>query len=80
MYNTCEWFHLGQTTDLKQRIRKHKSDVSHRQNSLCKKCSGHLRDRSRTKEPFFRINPFLYENKKELREMETTVEYLSINC
>ena len=32
------------------------------------------------KNPFFRINPFLYENKKELREMETTVEYLSTNC
>ena len=69
---------------LKQRIRKHKSDVFHPQNSFCKKCSEHLRDCSRMKEPFFRIYPFLYENKKELREfkekMETTVKYLSINC
>ena len=81
MCNTCEWFYLGQTTNLKQRIRKHKSDVFHPQNSFCKKCS-------RMKEPFLKTYPFLYENKKELcefkekryYEMETTVKYLSINC
>ena len=38
MCNTCEWFYLGQTANLKQRIRKHKSDVFHHQNSFCKKC------------------------------------------
>ena len=54
MCNTCEWFYLGQTTNLKQRIRKHKSDVFHSQNSFGKKCSEHLRDCSRMKEPFFR--------------------------
>ena len=70
MCNTCEWFYLGQTTNLKQRIRKHKSDVFHPQNSFCKKCSEHLRDCSRMKEPFFRIYPFSYENKKELREFK----------
>ena len=70
MSNTCEWFYLGQTTNLKQRIRKHKSDVFHPQNSFCKKCSEHLRDCSKMKEPFFRIYPFLYENKKELREFK----------
>ena len=40
------------------------------QNSFCKKCSEHLRDCSKMKEPFFRIYPFLYENKKELREFK----------
>ena len=29
MCNSCEWFYLGQTTNLKQRIRKYKSNVSH---------------------------------------------------
>ena len=65
-----QWFCLGQTTNLRWRIRKHKSDVFHLQNSFCKKCSEHLRDCSRMKEPFFRICPFLYENKKELREFK----------
>ena len=49
MPNTCEWFYLGQTANLKQNIRKHKSDVFHSQNSFCEKCSEHLRDRSRMK-------------------------------
>ena len=53
MCNTCEWFYLGQTTNLKQRIRKYKSDVFHPQNSFCKKRSEHLRDCSRMREPFF---------------------------
>ena len=66
MCNTCEWFYLGQTTNLKQRIRKHKLDAFHPQNSFCKKCSEHLRNCSTMKETFFRIYPFLYENKKEL--------------
>ena len=68
MYNTCELFYLGETTNFKQRIRKHKSDIFHPQNIFCKKCSEHLRDCRRMKEPFFRIYLFLYENKKELRE------------
>ena len=38
--------------------------------SFCKECSEYLRDRSRMKEPFFRIYPFLNENKKELREFK----------
>ena len=54
--------------NLKQIIRKHKSDVFHPQNSFCKKCLEHLRDWNRMKETFFTIHPFLYENKKELRE------------
>ena len=64
MCNTSEWFYLGQPINLKQRIRKHKLDVFHPQNSFCKKCWEHLCDFSRMKEPFFRIYPFLYENKK----------------
>ena len=38
MCNTFKWFYLGQTKNLKQGIRKHKSDVFHPQNSFCKKC------------------------------------------
>ena len=70
MCNTCKWFYLGQTTNLKQIIRKHKSDAFYPQNKFRKKCSEHLRDFSRMKEPFFRIYSFLYENKKELREFK----------
>ena len=65
--NACEWFYLRQTTNLKQRIRRDKSDVFNSQNSFCKKRSEHLRDCSRMEQPFLRIYPFLYENKKELR-------------
>ena len=63
-------FNLGHTTSLKQRVRKHKSDVFHPPNSFYKKCSEHLRDCSRMKEPFFRIYPFLSDNEKELREFK----------
>ena len=70
MCNTCEWFYLGQTNNLKQRIKKHKSDVFHPQNSFCKKYSGRLRSCSRMREPFLRIYPNLFENKKELREFK----------
>ena len=70
MCNACEWFYLAQTANLKKRIRKHKSDVFHLQKSFCKKCSEHFRDFSRMKELFFRIYPFLYENKKELHEFK----------
>ena len=34
MCNNCEWFYLGQTANLKQRIRKHKSDVFYPQNTF----------------------------------------------
>ena len=68
--NTCEWFYMSQTNNLKQRIRKHKSGVFLPQYSFCKKCSEHLRDYSRMKEPLFRNYPFLYENKKELLEFK----------
>ena len=58
MCNTCQWFYLGQTTNSKQRIRKHKSNVFHPQNSFCKKCSEHLRGYSIMKEPFSEFTHF----------------------
>ena len=64
MCNTCEWFYLGQTTNLKQRIRKHKSDVFHPQISFCKKCSEYLLDCSRMKEPFSEFTHFYMKIKK----------------
>ena len=32
--NNCDYFYLGKTIDFKQRIRIHKSDVKHPQNSM----------------------------------------------
>ena len=71
--DTCDWFYQGQTANLKQRIRKHKSDVFHPQSIFSKKCSEHWRDCRRMKEPFFRIYSFLYENIKELREFKEKI-------
>ena len=53
MCNTCKWFYLWRTINLKQRIRRHKLDVFHAKNSFCKICSEHLRDCSRIKEQGF---------------------------
>ena len=50
--NNCDYFYLGKTIDFKQRIRKHKSDVKHPQNSTCRECAEHLRDCAKI-EPFF---------------------------
>ena len=41
---TCDNFYLGQTQDLKQITRKHKSDVKNLHNSTCRICSEHLGD------------------------------------
>ena len=61
MCNTCEWFYLGQTANLKHRIRKDKSDIFHPQNSFFfKKCSEHLCDCIRMKEPFFKKRTHFY--------------------
>ena len=73
MCNTCEWFYLGQTTNLKQRIRKHKSDVFHPQNSFCKKCSEHLRDFSRMKETFLEFIHFYMRIKKNYASLKKNV-------
>ena len=41
--NNCDFLYIGQTEELKQRKRKHKSDAIHLSNSNSKKCSEHLR-------------------------------------
>ena len=37
--SNCDEFCLGETGDLKQRLRKHKSNIYHLDNSMCKRCS-----------------------------------------
>ena len=59
--NNCDFFYIGQTEELKQRTRKHKSDVIHPNNSNCKICSERLRTCSKMKEPYFNIYLSLYE-------------------
>ena len=56
--NNCDYFYLGKTIDFKQRIRKHKSDVKHPQNSTCRECAEHLRNCAKI-EPFFRFIRFI---------------------
>ena len=56
--NNCDFLYFGQAGKLKQRTRKHKSDVIHPNNSNCKKCSEHLRACSKMKEPYFNIYRF----------------------
>ena len=58
---------LGITINFKQRIRKHKSDVIHPQNSACRECAEHLRDCVKI-ETFFRIYPFYQEKDHYLRD------------
>ena len=64
MCNTCEWFYPGQTTSLKQRIRKHKSDVFHPQNSFCKKFLEHLHIVVERKNLFLEFTQFYMKIKK----------------
>ena len=64
--NNCDFFYIRQTEELKQRTRKHKSDVIYSNNSNCKKCSEHSRTCSKMEEPYFNIYPFLYEENKYL--------------
>ena len=63
-------FSILSTEELKQRIRKDKSDVIHPKNSNCKKRAEHLRTCSKFKEPYFNYYPFLYEENKYLREFK----------
>ena len=67
IYNHCEYFSLRKTIEFKQRIRKHKSDVKHPQNSTCRECAEHLRDCAKF-EPFFQIYPFYHEKDHYLRD------------
>ena len=53
--NNCDFFYIGQTEELKQRTRKHKSDVIHPTNSNCKKRSEHLKTSSKMKESYFNM-------------------------
>ena len=69
---------IGQTEELKQHTRKHKSDVIHPNNCNCKKCSEYLRTCSKMKGPYFNIYTFLYEENKYLREFKET-RYI-LNC
>ena len=68
--NNCDFFYIGKTEELKQRTRKHKSDVIHPHSSHCKKCSEHLRTCSKMKERYFNIYLLLYEENKYLRELK----------
>ena len=64
--NNCDYFYLGKTIDFKQRIRKHKSDVEHSQNSTCREFTKHLRDCAKN---FFRFTCFIM---KKIITLETT--------
>ena len=68
--NSCNFFYIGQTEELKQLTRKHKSDVIDPNKSNCKNCSEHLRTFPKMKEPYFNIYAFLYEENKYLREFK----------
>ena len=61
----CWMFYIGETSDLKPRTRKHKSDVKHPKNSFCRTLSEHLRSCSRP--PSFTIYPILYVNNQPRR-------------
>ena len=66
----CDEFYIGQTQNFKQRIRKHKSDIKHPNNSTCKRCTNHIRVCTKGKEPFFKIYPFYYINDNNIREFK----------
>ena len=72
MYETCEWFYLGQTSYLKQRIRKHKSDLLHTQKSFFLEFIHFY--------PRIKKNCAKNERKTFHFKMDTTIECLSINC
>ena len=65
--NKCRQFYLGKTDDIKQRCRKHASDVRIPSNSNCRECAEHLRSCSALGEPFFTMFPFYYVDNPHLR-------------
>ena len=68
----CRENYIGKAKTVKSRVSKHASDVRLPHNSKCKKCTNHLREHSKLKEPFFRYYPFFYVNEPGLRHfMET---------
>ena len=65
----CKWcwkFYIGETADLKKRIRKHKSDIKHPKNSFCKVLGDHLRKCSPS--PAFIIFPMYYVDEQSRRK------------
>ena len=62
----CWRFYIGETSDLKKRTRKHKSDVKHPKNSYCRELAEHLRSCSRSS-PQFHIFPLLYVDDRNKR-------------
>ena len=65
----CCWkFYIGETVEIKQRIRKHISDVFHPENTKCKKLVSHLLECSMEKEPYFHIYPVYYVADKARRK------------
>lgn len=68
----CTDTYLGKAKSVKSRVSKHISDVRHPHNSQCRKCTDHLREHSKLKEPFFYFFPFYYVEEPGLRHfMET---------
>lgn len=63
----CWKFYVGESGDVKKRIRKHKSDVHKIHNSNCKTLSLHLRKCSKLREPFFYIYPLYYVDDRQRR-------------
>ena len=61
----CWKFYIGETSDMKKRTRKHKSDVSHPRNSNCRELAEHLRSCSSS--PHFHIFPILYVDDRNKR-------------
>ena len=62
-----EEFYLGKTTNAKERMSKHISDINIPANSNCIKCALHLGKVSGMKEPYFRFYPFFYVDDPHLR-------------
>ena len=61
----CWKFYIGETSDMKVRTRKHKSDISHPKNSNCRELAEHLRSCSSS--PHFLIFPIMYVDDRNKR-------------
>ena len=76
--NYCDGFYIGETTNFKKRIRKHKSDTLHPENSNCRKLSYHLHNCSKLRIPFFNIYPIMYiddANRRKFIEKRFILQY-----
>ena len=61
----CWKFYIGETSDLKPRTGKHKSDINFPKNSNCRELAEHLRSCSST--PHFTIFPIMYVKDRNKR-------------